>query len=186
MKYFFSCLVALLCFAHTLRAQTTYTLTADSVKLTSPDSTELIIENHTQNVPGFLFNTGQGRTIFKRGAIKLSDTSYLIGADTIKTRLNPWIQNGNTFGTTGKLGTLDNNHLDLYTNNTFRARYTNAGKVLIGVNTETTDGVLQVNGGLTLRATNDDAIYFKGLIHGLIIDGNNKIILPRSTGNVGG
>jgi hypothetical protein len=34
-----------------------------SVKITNTCNTaELIIENHTQNVPGFLFNKGRGRT----------------------------------------------------------------------------------------------------------------------------
>lgn len=50
------------------RAQYVYTIKADSVKITgaSCDSAELILQNHTQGVPGFLFNTGNGRTIFKR------------------------------------------------------------------------------------------------------------------------
>jgi hypothetical protein len=122
-----------------------YTITADSVKLTSCDSSELIIMNHTQNVPGFLFNTGNGRTIFQRGATQLGNGMYLVGADTIKTSTNAWLQGGNSFGTTGILGTLDNNHLDLYTNDTGRVRLTNTGNLLLGT---TTDGgqTLQVNG----------------------------------------
>jgi hypothetical protein len=110
----------------------TYSIKADSVKLTGCDSNELIIENHTQNVQGFLFNNGNGRTSFKRGAQKLNDTSYLVGADTIKWRENSWLQGGNSFGRTGILGTLDNNHLDLYTNNSFRARLTNTGNLILG------------------------------------------------------
>lgn len=70
-----------------LQAQVVYTIKADSVKLTGCDSSELIIENHTQGVPGFLFNTGRGRTQFNRGLIKLNDSLYLIGADTL--HLNP-------------------------------------------------------------------------------------------------
>jgi hypothetical protein len=61
-----------------------YTIKADSVKITNCDSAELIIENHTQGIPGFLFNTGNGRTIFKRGVQKLNDSLYLIGIDTLK------------------------------------------------------------------------------------------------------
>jgi len=38
--------------------QYVYTIKADSVKITNCDSAELIIENHTQGVPGFLYNTG--------------------------------------------------------------------------------------------------------------------------------
>jgi hypothetical protein len=65
-------------------AQYTYTIKADSVKITNCDSAELIIENHTQGVPGFLYNTGRGRTIFKRALTQLNDSVYLIGADTLK------------------------------------------------------------------------------------------------------
>ena len=63
--------------------QYVYTIKADSVKITNCDSAELIVENHTQGVPGFLFNTGNGRTIFKHGLIKLNDSLYLSGADTL-------------------------------------------------------------------------------------------------------
>jgi hypothetical protein len=60
-----------------------YTIKADSVKITNTcDTAELIIENHTQNVPGFLFNKGRGRTEFRRIA-QLDDTSVVVGGDTI-------------------------------------------------------------------------------------------------------
>ena len=69
----------------TLSAQHVYTIKADSVKITNNcDTAELIIENHTQNVSGFLFNKGRGRTEFRKGAFKLNDTAYLIGADTLR------------------------------------------------------------------------------------------------------
>lgn len=80
---FCSCLLAFVCLAHNLFAQNVYAIKADSVLLTGCDSNELIIENHTQNVKGFLFNTGKGRTIFQKGAVKISESSYLIGADTL-------------------------------------------------------------------------------------------------------
>ena len=86
MRYI-GCLYVLLFLATQLQAQIVYTIKADSVKLTGCDSSELIIENHTQGVPGFLFNTGRGRTQFTRGLIKLNDSLYLIGADTL--HLNP-------------------------------------------------------------------------------------------------
>jgi hypothetical protein len=70
-----------------LIAQRVYTIKADSVKITSCDSAELIIENHTQNIPGFLFNRGNGRTIFKRALEKINDSAYLVGPDTLKA---PW------------------------------------------------------------------------------------------------
>ncbi len=106
-------------------------ITADSVKLTSCDSAELIIENHTQSIPGFLFNTGKGRTVFKRGAVKLSDSMYLIGADTLKLATNSWLQGGNSFGTTGIFGTLDNSNIDIYTDNIQRGQWTAAGNFLL-------------------------------------------------------
>jgi hypothetical protein len=65
-------------------AQYVYTIRADSVKITnSCDTAELIIENHTQTVPGFLYNKGRGRTEFRRGAVKINESAYLIGADTL-------------------------------------------------------------------------------------------------------
>ncbi len=85
MKYlllFFAVLLA----GQALHAQTaphTYIITSDSTKLTGCDSNELIIENHTQAIPGFLFNTGKGRTKFLRGLISLNDSQYLVGADTL-------------------------------------------------------------------------------------------------------
>ena len=77
--------LTLLCIEKSLHAQTpyVYTIKADSVKITnSCDTAELIIENHTQNVPGFLFNKGRGRTEFRR-VNQFNDTSVVIGGDTI-------------------------------------------------------------------------------------------------------
>jgi len=123
-----------------------YTINADSTKLTGCDSNELIIENHTQNVPGFLFNTGNGRTVFKRGVVKLNDSLYVIGGDTLKS--NAWLQGGNRFGALGILGTLDNNSMDLYTNNTQRMRLTNLGRLLIGTTTDNNRETIQLNGSM--------------------------------------
>ena len=89
----------MLCLAQTLVAQvpTIYTIKADSVKFTNCDSSEFILENHTQGVNGFLYNTGNGRTQFKKGAIKINDSCYLVGADTIKVPVaNYWNLNGNS------------------------------------------------------------------------------------------
>lgn len=122
-----------------------YTIAADSVLLSYCDSTEFILENHTQNVPGFLYNTGRGRTIFKRGVSKLNDSLYLIGADTLNLGARAWMQGGNSFGAPGILGTLDTNYFDLYTNGQSRARLTNAGHFLLGTTTDN-GSLLQVNG----------------------------------------
>ncbi|WP_207513817.1 hypothetical protein [Longitalea luteola] len=145
---------ALLYLEKTLRAQTPYiyTIKADSVKITNTcDTAELIIENHTQEVPGFLFNKGRGRTEFRRGLLKISDGVYVVGADTLK--LNPWLQGGNRFGTTGVLGTMDNNNIDFYTNSTFRSRFTNTGNLHIGVVADNGDKLqMSHNGVVTVSA----------------------------------
>jgi hypothetical protein len=143
-------LLALVCLEKTLHAQTPhtpyiYTIKADSVKITNTcDTAELIIENHTQTVPGFLFNKGRGRTEFRRALQKVSDSVYVIGGDSLKMS-NMWLQGGNAFGSTGILGTKDNNHLDLYTNDSFRIRVSKWGNFLIGTTVD--DGhILNVNG----------------------------------------
>jgi hypothetical protein len=54
-----------------VNGQNVYTIKADSTKLTGCDSAnELIIENHTRECKGFLYNTGNGRTMFKKGLLK--------------------------------------------------------------------------------------------------------------------
>lgn len=131
-----------------LFAQNVYVIKADSVKITNCDSAELIIENHTQNVPGYLFNTGNGRTIFKRGASKINDSMYLVGADTIKVpkiSSTAWVQGGNSWGTTGVIGTKDYNNFDFYTNGVPQARLNTAGCLLLGASNGNTNR-LQVYG----------------------------------------
>lgn len=68
MKNTLFCLAGCLCAivgATGLQAQVTYKIKADSVKITNDNcSAELIIENSTRNVDGFLYNTGNGRTRF--------------------------------------------------------------------------------------------------------------------------
>jgi hypothetical protein len=79
-------LLALVCLDKALHAQYVYTIKADSVKITnSCDTAELIIENHTQTVPGFLFNKGRGRTEFRK-AVLLNDSTLVLGNDTLTIR----------------------------------------------------------------------------------------------------
>lgn len=79
-------LLILLSIERSLHAQYVYTIKADSVKITnSCDTAELIIENHTQNVPGFLFNKGRGRTEFRRATL-LNDSTVILGGDTLLIR----------------------------------------------------------------------------------------------------
>src|SRR3954465_6000084 len=96
--------LSLLSAGATLHAQYVYTINADSVKITNHcDTAELIIENHTQTVPGFLFNKGRGRTEFRRVLQKLNSSAYLIGGDTLFASPYAWLQGGNAFSTTGIL-----------------------------------------------------------------------------------
>ncbi|MBS1566519.1 MAG: hypothetical protein JST39_19195, partial [Bacteroidetes bacterium] len=177
----------LFCMTHLLQAQYVYTINADSVKITNHcDTAELIIENHTQHVPGFLFNKGRGRTEFRKVMQQLNPTTYLIGGDTLFTSPNAWMQGGNSFGTTGILGTFDNNHLDIYTNSSQKARFTNTGNLLLGATAD--------NGyRLQLQGSTSSSIYFNpGLsrptdrmrIGGLLntADGQNSIIQMSNDG----
>src|SRR6184192_2414593 len=133
----FLLLLALVCIEKAIQAQTRppyiYTIKADSVLITnSCDTAELILENHTQTVPGFLFNKGRGRTEFRKVLQKINDSLYMLGPDTLAVQPHPWIQGGNSFGTTGIIGTKDNNHMDFYSNNSPRGRLTNTGHWLLG------------------------------------------------------
>ena len=65
-------------------AQFIYKIKADSVLITNDScNAELNLENSTRNVLGFLYNKGNGRTTFKKGLIKVNDTTYIIGNDTL-------------------------------------------------------------------------------------------------------
>jgi len=121
-----SALILFICLATGMvcRAQYVYTIKADSVLITNCDSAELIIQNHTQAVPGFLFNTGNGRTVFKRALVKLTDSTYLIGADTLKVASpspTVWSLTGNasTNSSSNFIGTTDNLPLVFRVNNYF-------------------------------------------------------------------
>jgi hypothetical protein len=124
-------LLILICVEKALHAQYIYTIKADSVKITnSCDTAELIIENHTQNVYGFLFNKGKGRTEFRRGLFNLSDTSFMIGADTLDIGKaigfvqgsSFFRQGGNNFGSNAILGTKQNHALTFIQNGIERGR----------------------------------------------------------------
>ena len=148
------------CLSNMVFAQNVYTIKADSVKITNCDSAELIIENHTQNVPGFLFNTGNGRTVFKKALSKINDSLYLIGTDTLKVLPagNVWSVNGNagTVSGTNFIGTTDNVPLNFRVNNISAGRIDTTGLTFLGYragmtnttgidNTAVGYGVLQSN-----------------------------------------
>ena len=166
-------LITAILISTTIDAQFVYKIKADSVLITNDSCTaELIVENSTKNVPGFLFNKGRGRTEFRRAVLRINDSLYLIGSDTLRVgNPNAWLQGGNAFGTTGILGTLDNNHLDFYTNNTQRGRWTNTGSLLLGTSTDLDDNaVLQAAGS--------------GLLHGPVDAGVRLLWGDHTTTNV--
>jgi hypothetical protein len=75
MKLFFYTAVLIL-LASVSHAQHIYQIRADSVRIYSDcDTAELILENRTKDVSGFLFNKGKGRTEFR----KMTDTMYQSG-----------------------------------------------------------------------------------------------------------
>lgn len=84
MKHILAFILANIC-CFCSYAQYTYQLKADSVRIHNDScKAELIIENSTKDVPGFLFNRGKGRTEFRKGVVKLNDSAYVFGNDTIK------------------------------------------------------------------------------------------------------
>ncbi len=65
-------------------AQFTHKIKADSVRIYNDNcNAEFIVENSTKDIAGFLFNRGNGRTEFRKAVIKLNDTSFIIGGDTL-------------------------------------------------------------------------------------------------------
>jgi hypothetical protein len=65
-------------------SQYVYTASADSVKFTNDShNTELIVENNTRDICGFLFNKGNGRTEFRKILIPVGTNKFLIGCDTL-------------------------------------------------------------------------------------------------------
>lgn len=82
----------------------------DSVLVHSNSSTgELILENSTKNVDGFLYNKGEGRTEFRKVMIKVNDSVYIFGGDTLRVKPAPYIASngitltGNDFQLSGPL-----------------------------------------------------------------------------------
>ena len=67
-----------------LSAQYIYNIKADSVSIKNDScNAELILQNSTKHVNGFLYNKGNGRTEFRKAVIPLGNGKYLIGGDTL-------------------------------------------------------------------------------------------------------
>ncbi len=113
-KTIFVCLCGLCSnfFYATTFGQFTHKIKADSVRIYNDNCTaELIVENSTSNIRGFLFNKGAGRTEFRKILIRLNDSSFLIGGDTltIKPVFNG-LQAGSALFYDGTSINQDNNH----------------------------------------------------------------------------
>jgi trimeric autotransporter adhesin len=112
---------------------------------------ELILQNSTDTVNGFLFNNGAGRTAFRRALVKINDSLYLIGADTLHIHntdagmTNGWSLTGNSATTPGTnfIGTTDNLPLLLKVNNT------SAGYLGTSTNYNTSFGILSLPSSAT-------------------------------------
>lgn len=101
--------------AVTANSQFVHKIKADSVLITNDSCTaEFNLENSTKAIKGFLYNKGNGRTEFRKGVIKIDDSIYIIGADTLNLAAasssnSAWKIIGNT-GTNPSinfLGTID-------------------------------------------------------------------------------
>src|SRR6266536_1829761 len=125
-------------------AQTKIQVKSDTVKITNG---ELAINNASKSIQGFLYNTGNGTTSFKRGAIKLDDTTYIIGADTLhipknENSLNNSLNSGHLF-----VGNNSNIAADVAMSGDVTIN--NTGVTSIGSN-KVTDGMLRQSLGLSV------------------------------------
>lgn len=143
-------------------AQFTYKIKADSVKITNDSCTaELILENSTKNINGFLYNRGIGRTEFRQPIININGTSYPIGPDTlyldsICCQLG-WKITGNSGITAANfLGTIDSAKLAIRTKNIQRMSVFENGTVNIASTDATTTPLFRFypNGDFTANADN--------------------------------
>jgi hypothetical protein len=83
-------LIGLVAFSESVRSQYVHKIKADTVKLYNDAcTTEFILQNATRNTKGFLYNKGNGLTEFRKALIKLSDSTYLIGSDTLYLSYKP-------------------------------------------------------------------------------------------------
>ena len=152
-------------------AQHVYKIKTDSLLVTNDScNAEFILENETKFVNGFLYNKGKGRTIFKQAMIKLNDSIYLFGGDTLNFRslLNTIgfsgtnIYNSNGTLTGNRMITLSSNTLDIAGSTT--SRFFANGNVAIGTTTDA-GYKLDVNGAFkstTLHALNNNFYWGPG------------------------
>jgi len=111
MKNFVSIIVSLFIAANISAQPSTHLqVVNDSVRVANG---EFVLRNSTKNVNGFLYNTGNGISVFRKGLIKLNDTAYIIGADTLTIKSG---QGGSFNGTINASGVV--NYIPKFTNTT--------------------------------------------------------------------
>ena len=132
-------------------AQFIYRIKGDSILLTNDTcNTELNLENSTRNVCGFLFNKGNGRTEFKSALIKINDSTYVVGCDTLKIKAGSGIS-----GITADNGLTANTSTNVQLGSSsapgsalLHTSYINAGTfnlTMTGTNASSADGVLRID-----------------------------------------
>lgn len=149
-------------FSYNCYSQFVYKLKADSVKITNDScNTELIIENSSKNVCGFLFNNGNGRTIFKRGLTLINNKKYLIGCDTLDlSGSSPAGLNGNIqFNNGGAFGASPNLLWDNTSNSLNLGGATTSAKLTVkGAGSGVSEPITSTIYGLATGAYNNIAI----------------------------
>lgn len=82
LRVIFFSMISLVVFSASAQVQTQ--VIGDSVFIHgNTGKGELILQNNTDSVKGFLFNKGNGRTEFRKGLIRIDDYTFLVGADTL-------------------------------------------------------------------------------------------------------
>lgn len=161
MKHFF---IVLLCVVLNteIQAQFTYKIKADSLRITNDScSAELILENATRHIDGFLYNKGNGRTEFRSVLTKVNDSVYIVGNDTLVllsgSSFNSWRLDGNTSTNPNNhfLGTTDSTRIVFRTNNQERATIQGNGNFLIGTST---NGNFKLDVAGNIRASDDSRV----------------------------
>lgn len=136
----------LTCVVFSVNAQVQTQVIGDSVFIHSNTGKgELILRNSTDTVKGFLFNKGAGRTEFRRVLVKVDDTTYVLGADTLHIyntgSANAWSLTGNAgTGSSNFIGTTDNRPLIIKSFGGVNSGFTGGGySVAFGYDTYTYD-----------------------------------------------
>ncbi|MEP6750756.1 MAG: tail fiber domain-containing protein [Bacteroidota bacterium] len=151
--------------------QKIYQIKADSIRIFSNcDTAELILENRTRSVlNGVLTNKGNGVTEFKQVMIKLNDSLYIIGGDTLNAAaLNKNIYNAN--GTIVSDRIVDGNDKNIQFKNNSSYLIANNTRPVIISRTPMDSAILS-------RFNNNDASPFAGLaIRGTGCDASLELI----------